>query len=183
MNQFPFDPRCISNMMLDEADRRDIAVTNLALQKLLYFAHGIFLGRQKRPLVSGHFEAWQHGPVNPVVYHAFKAAKAQPIDFRAKSRDLLTGKEIEIAPASSREVQELLENVLHSYGRLTAGQLVAISHAKNGPWDYIVNKSRTSIAIGLKIPDNVIVDKFKFHKSTVDSLQRQGEPIEDSPFA
>ncbi|EPZ76727.1 hypothetical protein M798_03280 [Brucella melitensis ADMAS-G1] len=38
----PYDPRAIANLMLDEADRSGIQVTNLALQKLLYFAHSIF---------------------------------------------------------------------------------------------------------------------------------------------
>jgi len=60
----PFDPRSIANFMLDEADRVGVGITNLALQKLLYFAHGIFLNETKGPLVSGYFEAWQYGPVS-----------------------------------------------------------------------------------------------------------------------
>jgi uncharacterized phage-associated protein len=35
----PYDPRAVANLMLDEADSSGIKVTNLALQKLLYFAH------------------------------------------------------------------------------------------------------------------------------------------------
>jgi len=38
--------------MLNEADRVGVNITNLALQKLLYFAHGIFLIESKRPLVK-----------------------------------------------------------------------------------------------------------------------------------
>jgi len=62
----PYDPRAIANLMLDEADRRGWKITNLALQKLLYFAHGIHLTKTKEPLVSGYFEAWQYGPVQPI---------------------------------------------------------------------------------------------------------------------
>ena len=75
--------------MLDEADRSGIKVTNLALQKLLYFAHSIFLIEAKRPLVSGYFEAWQYGPVHPAAYSAFKTAGSSPIDFRATGQNVV----------------------------------------------------------------------------------------------
>src|SRR3954465_5914060 len=91
MNEAPFDARSVANLMLNEADRVGISITNLALQKLLYFAHGIFLIENKRPLVSGYFEAWQYGPVHPAVYKAFQSAGSNPIPFRASSQDVLTG--------------------------------------------------------------------------------------------
>lgn len=61
MNEAPYDPRALANFMLDEAERNGLALTNLASQKLLYFAHGMFLNETKRPLVKGFFEAWQYG--------------------------------------------------------------------------------------------------------------------------
>ena len=80
MRMQPLDPRSFANLMLDEGDRLGIELTNLALQKLLYFAHGIFLNESRgKPLVSGYFEAWQHGPVRPAAYKAFKGAGARPI--------------------------------------------------------------------------------------------------------
>ncbi|MFK4532089.1 putative phage-associated protein [Bradyrhizobium ottawaense] len=51
-----YDPRCIANLMLDESERIGQPLTNLALQKLLYFAHAIYLIEHRRPLVSGYFE-------------------------------------------------------------------------------------------------------------------------------
>lgn len=54
-----YDPRAVANLLLDEADQRGTKVTNLALQKLLYFAHGIHLTQTKQPLLTGYFEAWQ----------------------------------------------------------------------------------------------------------------------------
>ena len=82
----PYDPRAIANLMLDEADRRGWMITNLALQKLLYFAHGIHLTKEKQPLVSGYFEAWQYGPVHPAVYRAFKPSGAAPISTRVDTQ-------------------------------------------------------------------------------------------------
>src|SRR5271156_1137521 len=82
-----YDPRSICNLILDEANAASCSITNLALQKLLYFAHGLHLVETKTPLVTGFFEAWQFGPVHPTAYHSFKTAGANPIVFRASIRD------------------------------------------------------------------------------------------------
>jgi len=42
MTDITDDSRTIANLMLDESERVEHRVTNLALQKLLYFAHAIF---------------------------------------------------------------------------------------------------------------------------------------------
>ncbi|SUW69031.1 Panacea domain-containing protein [Bordetella avium] len=47
----------------------DWTLTNLQLQKILYIAHMIHLGRTGRPLIHDEmFEAWDYGPVLPSVY-------------------------------------------------------------------------------------------------------------------
>lgn len=51
-----YDPREIANGILNEGDRLGRPVTHLALQKLLYFAHALFLIERKQPLVSGYFQ-------------------------------------------------------------------------------------------------------------------------------
>ncbi|RWO77206.1 type II toxin-antitoxin system antitoxin SocA domain-containing protein [Mesorhizobium sp.] len=48
------------------------SLSNLELQKILYLAHMFYLGRTGEPLVSGHFEAWDYGPVHPDLYHRVK---------------------------------------------------------------------------------------------------------------
>lgn len=178
----PFDPRGVANLMLDEADRVGVSVTNLALQKLLYFAHGIFLNETKQPLVSGYFEAWQYGPVHPAAYKAFRSAGSEAIHFRARSQDVLTGRSKPIPEPDNLAIRRLIQLVLNSYGKLSPGRLVDISHAKNSPWDFIVDKGRTSVAFGLRIPDTVILDRFKYHKVSIGAVPVAGEPSEDTPF-
>lgn len=178
----PADPRSIANLFLDEADRLGLELSHISLQKLLYFAHGLYLNSRRIPLVSGYFEAWQYGPVHPLVFRAFKAAGAAPIHFRAKGQDPLTGQSKELEISSDIVVRAHINQVLSSYGSLSPGRLVEISHAKNSPWDFIVDKSRTSVALGLRIPDNVIRERFKFHKISVGTHPTVGEPSEDSPL-
>jgi uncharacterized phage-associated protein len=177
-----FDPRSIANLMLDEADLSGIRLKNLALQKLLYFAHAIFLIEQKRPLVSGYFEAWKYGPVHPAVYQAFKAAGPEAITFRAERVHPATGARTQIPPPEDPAVRRHVAGIMHSYGRMTAGRLVDISHAKGAPWEFIVNKGRTSLAFGLRISDDVILERFKHHKVSVGHFPSFGEPSEDTPL-
>lgn len=177
-----FDPRSIANLILDEADQNRYAITNLALQKLAYFAHAMFLIDQKRPLMSGYFEAWEYGPVHPSIYQAFKSEGARPIKIRAMRVNPATGERTAIDPPSDPRVREHIVRILHSYGRMTPGRLVEISHAKGAPWDFIVNKGRTSLAFGLRISDDVIMERFKHHKVSVGQNPAAGEPGEDTPF-
>jgi uncharacterized phage-associated protein len=143
MSDSPNDPRAIANLMLDEADRLGNIVTNLALQKLLYFAHAIFLIETEQPLVSGHFEAWKYGPVHPNVYSAFKSTGSTPIKFRAMRHDVSTGEQSKIETPTDPTIRRHIVRIMTSYGQLSPGRLVDISHAKEAPWHYTANKERT----------------------------------------
>jgi len=54
-------------------------VTNLKLQKILYIAHMVYMGRNKKPLIFEQFEAWDYGPVVNSLYHYVKIFGDQPI--------------------------------------------------------------------------------------------------------
>lgn len=183
MSKPPYDPRAVANLLLDLADLENIPVTNLALQKLLYFAHGHFLIRTGHPLVQGGFEAWMYGPVHPAVYQAFKAEGGRPLlKVRADGRNVMTG-EARVLPAPADPiVRRHLLDVLRAYGNLSAGRLVEIAHAPKGPWATVVNKAKTTVALGMRIPDSVTLECFKYQKVSVGPESRVGEPNEDAPL-
>lgn len=179
-----YDPRAIANLMLDEADRRSIKITNLVLQKLLYFAHGIHLKGGHGPLVSGYFEAWQYGPVHPAVYRAFKQNGSEAITIRALKQDPLTGQTRELPKPDNMAVIDLVSDVVRHFGPISPGRLVDLSHAKDSPWSFVVEKSRTEVAFGMRILDNVILDRFQHHKVSLNTSPRAGEPpSDDTPIA
>ena len=163
----PYDPRAVANLLLDVADERGIEVSNLALQKLLYFAHGHFLIQTGRPLVQGAFEAWNNGPVHPAVYHAFKAAGRAPIRVRATGRNVMTGETRVLDLPRAPDVLDHLHKVLSAYGHRSAGLLVAISHAPKGPWAAVCDRAMHETALGARIPDSLT--KRLFHKQIVDA--------------
>jgi uncharacterized phage-associated protein len=176
------DARIVANYMLDAAASRDIELTNLALQKLLFFAHAISLVERRSKLVSGYFEAWQYGPVHPAAYEAFKEAGASPIKFRARAFDPVARKTRALEPLADREAREICERVILQFGRMTAGRLVDIAHATGGAWDYVVKSAETGANIGLRIPDEVIVTRQGRLKVSVSPTPRVGEPSEDAPL-
>jgi uncharacterized phage-associated protein len=185
MSKPPYDPRAVANLLLDLAEKEEggpLPITNLALQKLLYFAHGHFLIRTGTPLVRGAFEAWTYGPVHPAVYQAFKSEADKPIQIRAVGRNVMTGDQMELQVPAEVEVRRQLLEVLRSYGHLSPGRLVDITHAPRGPWATVVNKAKTSVALGLRISDSVTVEYFKHQKVSVGPQSRVGEPDEDTPL-
>ncbi|WP_184090282.1 type II toxin-antitoxin system antitoxin SocA domain-containing protein [Sphingomonas xinjiangensis] len=55
----------------------------MQLLRLVYIAHGWSLGLLNEPLVNEEPEAWQHKPVFPAVYRAFRKFGAGGISERA----------------------------------------------------------------------------------------------------
>jgi uncharacterized phage-associated protein len=181
--EVPLDPRSICNLLLDEADKEAIPLSNLVLQKLLYFAHGTYLVATRRPLVTGYFEAWTYGPVHPGAYRAFKLAGDKPITFRSEREDALTGSRSPISNPTSPSVTRLIQRIAQSYGPWLPSQIVKLSHAAHGPWDFVVKEATESTVFGMRITDDIIAERFKYHKMSVGEDLDLGDLGEDIPFA
>jgi Uncharacterized phage-associated protein len=95
-------------------------MTNLKIQKLVYYAQGFSMAILGKPLFDESIEAWEHGPVCPVLYHKYKGNKAMPID---------PGKDLKEAskPFTSRQCK-LLDDVYKTYGCYAAWTLREITH-------------------------------------------------------
>ncbi|MEE2058276.1 Panacea domain-containing protein [Rhodococcus artemisiae] len=106
------------------ADDED-ALTNMKLQKLLYYAQGHHLARYGRPLFDDEIQAWSHGPVVPSVYRQFKRFGAAPLELR--DEDAFSWDDVD------SETADYLGQVWNSYGGFTAARLRNMSHDE-GPW-------------------------------------------------
>jgi uncharacterized phage-associated protein len=179
----PYDSRAVANLMLEEGRRHSLGITNLALQKLLYFAHALFLVEHGRPLVSGYFEAWEFGPVHPAAYQAFKAARDRPITFKASRQNLATGDLVVVEEPAQAQVRAHIARTIAQYGGLPPSRLIQISHARGAPWHFVVDKSRTGMSYGGRITDDLILSRFKHHKVSVGPSPPIGDPGEDTPPA
>src|SRR6266849_90529 len=73
------DVRGIANFVLDLADERGQSVSNLSINKIVFFLHAYFLAQFGRPLISAKIEAWDYGPVFRELYREFKSFGDKPI--------------------------------------------------------------------------------------------------------
>lgn len=157
-----YDVRDVANFILDRSDARNIPITNLSLQKLIYFIHGWFYSIYDKPLVKNKFEAWQYGPVQRVLYDQFKVFKDRPIvNTRATYIEPETGQSVYREPVITEGHANVIEQVLDKYAGYTAGELVDESHAEDGPWEYVWKQAEEVVYPGMRIPDSLIQDHFK----------------------
>ena len=115
-------------LKLSEPDIGD-NISNLKLQKLLYYAQGFNLAINKKPLFSENIIAWEHGPVVREVYDVYSKYSSQ----------ILPVPEEEIS--LTKNEKELIVNVWKVYGQFSAWRLRDMTHSEN-PWK---NTSRNKI--------------------------------------
>lgn len=178
----PCDPRAVANLLLKEARSRGYDVSNLKLQKLLFLCHAFYLARTGRPLVRGSFEAWQYGPVHREAYNAFRRFGAEPISENAESFDPVSGTRKPLALPKSRALLDVVHEVVQFHGGKSPSELVELTHAKNGPWDHVVNAARSNANMALKISDRVIAERFKYLWFGDKPNYKDKEPDEDAPL-
>lgn len=106
------------------SDFNDADLSNMKLQKLLYYAQGHYLAEYGEPLFDEEIEAWSHGPVVPVVYQSYK--EFGPNDIPAADDFELS----QIDPKTT----EFLQKVWNTYGGFAAWKLRSMTHSE-GPWN------------------------------------------------
>lgn len=155
-----YDARGVANFLLDYAETRGVRLTNMALLKHIYFAHGWHLASFGEPLVSNRIEAWQHGPVIRAVYDCFKQFGAEPINSRATVIDWATGEILEARAEFCAEIATLLRSTLDYYASYGAFDLSEITHARGGPWDRVWNARDGKVRLNMEILNQDIHDYF-----------------------
>lgn len=150
------DVRAIANLVLDVAASRDIEMTNMALNKIVFFVHSDYLVERGKPLVGAKIEAWQHGPVFREIYHEFKKWGDQPIAGRATKVDPATGNIVE-ARADLGSEESSIRMLIDRYVEFSAAYLRAISHRPGGPWHAVWGHDGRANP-GMSISNEIIIE-------------------------
>ncbi len=156
-----YEARKICNLLIARERAHSHDLTNLRLNKLLYFIHGWGLTSRPEGLVRNHFLAWKLGPVIQPVFHAFKIFGESKITEPATYLDYATG---ETRPVPHEDISEsdveIIMRVFASYDRYTTGQLVDKSHEPDSPWDIVYSAWAKDNRANLRIPNELIRDYF-----------------------
>lgn len=153
----------VANTILDEAEGREILLSPMKLQKLMYLAHGYYIAVTGQPLTDEDFEAWQYGPVSPTIYHEFKDFGASPIKTgkRATRRYWDNGEvnsDTPTIPESDRRARAVINFVLNTYGGRSAVYLSDLTHKVGSPWEHV--RSAAPLRRNSKIDNSLIRDYF-----------------------
>lgn len=138
----------IAAYFLHRASLEGRGISNLKIQKLLYYAQGLYLGLTDTKLFSDKIEAWDFGPVAVDAYHCYKSCGSENIPIPAR-----------FEPEVFNEIQtEVLDVVYKTFGHLSPYQLVIITH-NEPPWKaHEISENR---ADGKEITKNELCSYFK----------------------
>lgn len=151
-----YDVRAVANIVLGEAQSMGVPLTNLHLNKALYFLHADFLQEFGKPLVGAKIEAWQHGPVFREIYNQFKANKRNPIREMARKVDFESGELVEAKEEFDDFDLEWIKSFAKFYVGVPAAVLYDMAHASGGAWDHVYNGS-DQINVGMEITSELIL--------------------------
>ncbi len=74
-----YPARQVAKSVLQLSFEKNILISPLKLQKLVYLVHGWHLAYVERPAINKEPEAWKYGPVFPEIDHADKIFGSVPI--------------------------------------------------------------------------------------------------------
>lgn len=133
----------VANFIIDSCARVLEPVSNLRLQKLLYFVWVDFYRETKRSLFVDSMYAWPLGPVVPEVYYEYCSYGGRPINLYCEN---------EIEP----EDAQIIEKILQKYQEIPVNKLVDKTHKPGTPWYEIFDGGKGDKQ---KIPFNLIIKK------------------------
>ena len=108
-----------------KGDGEQTPLSNLKLQKLLYYIQAWSLGIRNRIFFEGEFQAWVHGPVNRHIYDRF----SNKYLYSEIDLDCCKNKN----PTFREEDTEFLNYILDNYLKYSGFELEAMTH-KEQPW-------------------------------------------------
>lgn len=96
-------------------------VTNLRLQRLLYFAQAWYLAIHDEPLFKSHFEAWVNGPIQPEVFIYYSHFEYRPINIPRPRVKF------------PKKIEDHLVSLMTSYGTINSFEL-ELQAQRDLPW-------------------------------------------------
>lgn len=125
METAPFGAMELARYAVDKCAREGEPVTNLLLQKMLYFLQVVYCSATGGGLLfEDEFEAWPYGPVLPEVYREYSYYGASPIDEKY-DKSLLP---------DPGELSDFVDDGIVDLRGKYPWDLVRASHAVGSPW-------------------------------------------------
>lgn len=112
----------IASYVVVRCNELRLSISNLRLQKILYFVQAEFLVVTGYPCFGEQIEAWDFGPVVPEVYQIYKKYGSASIPVTDEDKSFIFD-----------EDAELIDGIIDACSEYTTSQLVGITHDQ-APW-------------------------------------------------
>ena len=120
----------IANDIIRKCSEDGCPITNLQLQKIMYFLQREYLQSKNVPLFDDEIQAWQFGPVVPEVYYRYCVFGAMPITIIDKMADL------------NKCDAYIINPIIEEKRKLYPWDLVEETHQEGGAWDTVYDNGR-----------------------------------------
>lgn len=122
-------------------------MTNLKLQKMVYFVYADYLTRTANRLFDEKIIAYPYGPVIKEIYNEYKSNGCSLITDECNERKIILD-DIKTPMVLSKilksefeeEVLKSINSTVRTFGKMTASQLVDITHREGSPWSKTPNR-------------------------------------------
>lgn len=114
----------VARYIIERCHSQNRSISNLKLQKILYFVQAEFLVSRGQPCFVEQIEAWDFGPVVPEVYQQYKIFGSSNIPVFGR---------LDNPVVIRNDDQELINEIVDECARYSASALVDITHHQS-PW-------------------------------------------------
>lgn len=159
-----YDVLDIARYIINKCNEKGIIISNLKLQKLLYFVQGYTFAFDGHRCFSNKIQAWDYGPVCPDAYHEFKKYGAmnippvhECIEVTFDSHDNISWDTVPFDSSKiDSDTRETIDAVVNNYAPFSATKLVDITHNQL-PWKktYFSHPSEKNVTI-----DEQLIKKY-----------------------
>ncbi len=153
----------VANFFIEKSLEYNTPLTHLQIQKMIFFAHAVYFKKYHKPLIVDPVFAWKYGPVIQNLYFQLKDYGESPITKKitipaiAPYGDGLILKTPEVNPKNT-ELIDFLMRAYNTLGKMTGGQLCALSHAKGGAWYKTLEDLKIDPTLeNPRIPRNLVI--------------------------
>ena len=129
----------VAHYIVKYCNEHNYNISNLKLQKLLYFVQAYFLVKSggRESCFKEKIEAWSFGPVVPEAYYEYRQYGSLDIPYSKTKNKLNKNLEIEKNPYDeniiSNNSKEYIESVVEHFKNSSASDLVELTH-RQAPW-------------------------------------------------
>ena len=134
----------IAKYVITSCSNQNQPVSNLKLQKMLYFLWVDFYKATGRMLFNDNICAWQLGPVVPEVYYEYCHYAGTPIFLLYDTNNI------------RQEDQKILDDIIACYLPIPANDLVEKTHVAGSAWDAIYQNGLGNRKV---IPFDLIIER------------------------